>query len=316
LPAITEPSLSLIRAVALVIFAVAIFVAGLFHTNPTVDIISGSIGIGSLIIGMAFEIYGANSRYETAVREVKTELQRLEKRLGEVGISDPQLTLLRPRDGLTPIQRFWRCTILELAIRYVDHGRVRLEGHEETQLRIKYLGQAIRESTKFAFAYTYGTKRYFEEFWCHEANTEDYFRAHQYALDKRSAPDLRRVFVVTEELLADPAIMEYFTKVIRDHARYGLKEIYITTEERARQTLGEGFPARSFLVADNEFVSEGGHEGGKPMGYVGYKPQTAANLRATYLRLQQSAGRPLSKEEIQNPWIRLARLGKQPPLAS
>jgi hypothetical protein len=91
--------------------------------------------------------------------------------------------------GDSHVQRFWRCTILELAIRYVDHGRVRLAGHEETQLRIKYLGQAIRESTKFAFAYTCGTKRYFEDFWCHEANTEDYFRAHEYALDKRPAPD-------------------------------------------------------------------------------------------------------------------------------
>jgi hypothetical protein len=326
--------------VTAIIFAVSIFVIGVFHDNKALDMISGALGIGSLLVGIGFEISEGHHRRERLEEVFIGELQKLDRTMNQVTdqfssalkaseerqatllerycrlLNDPWIERLIERPGSTAMHKVWRSFLIEHAARHLDGSRrILLPEHTDGRIRIDIMGRAIYHATRYAFAYTRATRAHYEEFWGDETRMEAYFSAQTEALRKNPPLDLRRVFVVTDDLLTDPTTFKQFKKTLGDlYAIVGMnRHLFITTEEAARRSLKNQFPEQSFLVADDEFVSEAARDGIGITGEIGLHTADALALKTVYERLEFIARPALTREEIADPWIRLRTLSKYPP---
>ena len=91
------------------------------------------------------------------------------------------------------------------------------------------------------------------------------------------------------------------------------KHLFLTTEDVARRSLRKQFPEQSFLVADDEFISEAAHDGIGITGEIGLHAAEALALKTVNERLEFVARPALTRDEIADPWMRLRTLGKHPP---
>ena len=336
----TDPKLASGRIVTGIVFAVSIFVIGVFHDNKALDMISGALGIGSLLVGIGFEISEGHHRRDRLEELFIEELRKLDRTMQNVTaqfsaalktseerqaallerycrlLNDPWIERLIERPGSTAMHKVWRSFLIEHAARHLDGSRrVALPEHTDGRIRIDIMGRAIYHATRYAFAYTRATREHYEEFWGDEARMEAYFSAQTEALRKTPPLDLRRVFVVTDDLLADLTTFNQFKKTLTDlYETVGMtKHLFLTTEDVARRSLRKQFPEQSFLVADDEFISEAAHDGIGITGEIGLHSADALALKTVYERLEFVARPALTRDEIADPWIRLRTLGKHPP---
>ena len=80
----TDPKLASGRIVTGIVFAVSIFVIGVFHDNKARDMISGALGIGSLLVGIGFEISEGHHRRDRLEELFIEELRKLDRTMQNV----------------------------------------------------------------------------------------------------------------------------------------------------------------------------------------------------------------------------------------
>jgi hypothetical protein len=158
-----------------------------------------------------------------------------------------------------------RSRILKEVKGHLDRYKIPFPRQSDEYARISVLAEVIEHAERYVLAYTHASPEYLLRFWGnhkHEA-IDKYFHAHRVAL--KAERKIKRVFVVPDDLhTAHPDAFSLLLDVIVELQRCGMPHaVYYLTETAARQAYsGDTFPGKSFLVADDVFVSEG--EGGGP----------------------------------------------------
>jgi hypothetical protein len=222
-------------------------------------------------------------------------------------------SLLRRYTGISSRKRLH--ILMEANSHFESRYTISYEGKKDEFTRIVMLGEIVTYSEKYVLAYTYASPEYLKIFWGnHEHHAiDDYFGAHERAI--KAKRDLRRVFVVPDDLhLKDPYAYSLLMDVITKLIMLKMKYIYVLTSTVAEEAFvdqGRLFPTRSFLVADNCFVSEG--EGSvtadeRQSSYCLFtsRPDDCKPYVDAFDVLESKSGHPLRKNEL-NDLLKLRR---------
>lgn len=227
------------------------------------DLFCGLITVIALIVDLWLEIKQVHSTQHTMARNLKTHSLTIDPSLldGSEG-HHATVRLLQPISGLAKVRR---SRILKEVKGHLERYKIPFPRQSDEYARISVLAEVIEHAERYVLAYTHASPDYLLRFWGnhkHEA-IDKYFHAHRVAL--KAGRKIKRVFVVPDDLnTAHPDAFLLLLDVIVELQKCGMSDaIYYLTESAARQAYSGGtFPSKSFLVADDVFVSEG--EGGGP----------------------------------------------------
>jgi hypothetical protein len=270
------------------------------------DIFSSFLVVSVLITDLWLEVRQLHEAQEDILKNTASQLVEIDRELlDNKDYLEATSILLKHYRGICSRKRLH---ILKKAHReFTNQYRIVYEGKRDEFERIDVLSEVITHSDKYVWAYTFASAEYLRGFWENHRNQaiDIYFRAHKQALTRRR--NIRRVFVIPNDLHeTDRKAGAILINVISRLFREGMEDIYVilgTEAEEAFRQHGRPFPRRSFLVADDCFVSEG--EGidsaeEKQSSYCLFTERSddCREFKNAFGVLESKAGHPLRKSEF------------------
>lgn len=280
-----DDKLSVLQSVLGIVLSIAagVIVTILFAGEGTaeksdVNIVSGAVTtLAGLIVVIGIDLIKLKSA-------ILTEVHTVEERLSTALAIDHEILkdseqnqivrrLLEPKEGLEKVRRNF---IFKQAGGHLHFCRTQFENFGEEYDRIELLADVTKGAQKYIYAYTYATPDYLRFFWHKPKEAiRKYYEAHRVAIQENRLENVERVFVMPDDLLAgaDQEALEIAFGVIYELQKLGMDRVYLLRESAAKNLCNRHkveFPASSFFVSDDVFLSEADAKEDRSPGYVAF----------------------------------------------
>lgn len=308
-----DDKLSVLQSVLGIVLSIAagVIVTILFAGEGTaeksdVNIVSGAVTtLAGLIVVIGIDLIKLKSAILSEVHTVEERLSNALTIDREI-LKDPKQNeivrrLLAPKEGLEKVRRNF---IFKQASGHLNFCRTQFENFGEEYDRIELLADVTKGAQKYVYAYTYASPDYLRLFWQKpEAAIRKYYDAHRVAIQDNRLENVERVFVMPDDMLAgsDQQALEIALGVIHELRKLGMERVYLLGESAAKNLCNRHkveFPASSFFVSDDVFLSEAEAKEDRSPGYVAFTGQQVCAPFVYKFRMMRGLGDRVTEDYV------------------